>query len=44
MDESFDHLVRDKASLKRFAKYIRSNPTKAHLETSEYSLWDGLEI
>ncbi len=44
MDESFDHMVRDKASLERFAKYIRSNPTKAHLSISEYTLWDGLGV
>jgi REP element-mobilizing transposase RayT len=42
MDESFDHIVRDKSSLERFAKYICNNPIKAGLRDDEYSLWDGL--
>lgn len=44
MDESFDHLVRDKASLERLAKYIRNNPAKARLGISDYALWDGLGV
>jgi len=42
MDESFDHIVRDKAALERFVKYIRNNPVKAGLGADEYSMWDGL--
>jgi putative transposase len=34
--ESFDHLVRDAPSLRRFERYIRENPTKARLSEGEY--------
>lgn len=43
MDESFDHIVRDKSALDRFSNYIRNNPIKARLSEDEYSLWDGLK-
>ena len=42
MDESFDHIVRDKAALERFVKYIRNNPGKAGLRDTYYSVWDGV--
>ncbi|HEY1052492.1 MAG TPA: transposase [Prosthecobacter sp.] len=39
MDESFDHIIRDKASLERFVRYVRNNPVKAGLGSDEYELW-----
>lgn len=39
MDESFDHIIRDKGSLERFVRYIRLNPVKAGLKDDEFSLW-----
>lgn len=39
--ESFDHLVRDAASLRRFERYIENNPTKAQLRTGEFALGRG---
>ncbi|MDB6006694.1 MAG: hypothetical protein JWR15_3681 [Prosthecobacter sp.] len=44
MDESFDHIVRDKTALNRFSKYLRNNPVKAALRYDEYSLWAGSEM
>lgn len=38
MDESFDHIIRDKASLEKFIRYIRNNPAKANLDAHEYAL------
>lgn len=39
MDESFDHIIRDKASLEKFVRYVRNNPVKAGLGSDEYELW-----
>jgi len=38
MDERFDHLVRNSASLEKFERYILENPKKARLNVEEYSL------
>lgn len=38
MEESFDHIIRDKASLEKFSRYIQNNPVKAGLSEMEYSL------
>ena len=37
--ESFDHLVRSPASLKKFKAYIADNPVKARLREGEYRVW-----
>lgn len=39
--ESFDHLVRDLSSLRRFESYIRENPEKARLRAGEFVLGRG---
>lgn len=44
MDESFDHIIRDKASLERFVRYVRNNPVKAGLGADEYALWVAEEM
>lgn len=44
MEESFDHIIRDKASLERFVRYVRNNPVKAGLSTQEHSLWVADEM
>ncbi len=41
LEESFDHIVRDQRSLKRFEKYIQENPARAGLETGRYRLGHG---
>ena len=40
-EESFDHLIRSAASLRKFQLYIANNPTKAGLKPGEYLLWPG---
>jgi len=40
--ESFDHLVRDGASLRGFERYIGENPVKAVLKEGEFVLGKGL--
>lgn len=37
--ESFDHLVRSPASLKKFKAYITENPVKARLREGEFRVW-----
>lgn len=37
----FDRLVRDGAHFRRCVRYIRRNPTKARLRTSEYLLYES---
>jgi len=37
--ESFDHLVRSKASLEKFREYIVANPVRARLKSGEYRAW-----
>lgn len=37
--ESFDHLVRSKASLEKFKEYIVNNPVKARLRAGEFRVW-----
>ena len=37
MDESFDHIVRGIASLKKFQRYIADNPAKARLSAHEFN-------
>jgi REP element-mobilizing transposase RayT len=41
MDESFDHLVRDRADLESFRAYIRDNPGRARLTVGEYEVSRG---
>ncbi|WP_035609833.1 transposase [Haloferula sp. BvORR071] len=38
-DESFDHLVRDRAAFERYRRYIAENPLKAKLRSGEYLYW-----
>lgn len=40
-DESFDHLVRDKAAFARYRRYIAENPDKARLREGEFVLGRG---
>jgi putative transposase len=37
----FDRLVRDEKHFANCARYIRRNPAKAHLQSSEYILYEG---
>ncbi len=41
MDETYDHLVRSEVQLEHFRRYIRENPLKAGLESSDFTLWMG---
>jgi transposase IS200 family protein len=41
LDESFDHIVRDRDSLKTFEDYIRKNPIRAGLKPGSYVLGRG---
>lgn len=40
LQESFDHIVRSEAQLKRFQNYIRENPTKAFLKPGSWTHWE----
>lgn len=35
----FDRLIRDGDHLRNVIRYIRRNPTKAHLKEDEFTLW-----
>jgi REP element-mobilizing transposase RayT len=37
--ESFDHVVRNAASLEKFRQYILNNPVKARLKKGEFRAW-----
>jgi putative nucleotidyltransferase with HDIG domain len=41
MDESFDHIIRNEASLEKFTAYIIQNPVKAHLAPTDFRLEKG---
>jgi REP element-mobilizing transposase RayT len=41
MDETYDHLVRSEVQLEHFRRYIRENPVKAGLASSDFTLWMG---
>lgn len=38
-EESYDHIIRDEASLYRVVQYIGQNPRLARLNADEYRLW-----
>jgi putative transposase len=40
MDERFDHVVRSKAHLDWYRRYIAENPAKAVIPAGEYSVWE----
>lgn len=37
--ESFDHVVRSEASLRKFREYVVNNPVKARLKADEFRVW-----
>jgi REP element-mobilizing transposase RayT len=39
----FDRLIRDRAHFGRVVRYIRQNPTKAHLPPTDFTLWESPE-
>jgi len=41
MDESFDHIVRDRSNLQKYRIYIRDNPRKGRLAVGEYDVGCG---
>jgi putative transposase len=41
MEESYDHIVRDRESLGRIQSYIRANPDKANLPDTQYHLYQA---
>ena len=41
-DESFDHIVRNEASLEKFGRYIQENPSKAGLSGKNFRLGAGM--
>ena len=41
MDETYDHLMRSEVQLEHFRRYIRENPVKAGLASSDFTLWMG---
>ncbi len=44
MDESFDHVVRSEAQLKKFRTYIRENPATPHLKDGMFACWESPEV
>lgn len=41
MEESYDHLVRDREQWEAFRRYIASNPKKAGLSDDEFTLYEA---